>query len=424
MPLRAGLMIAMALMVAHARADGPYPPVRTVLRQAFATFGAVERAALSGDGRFVAFVSTKPLVPADRNSFRDVYVFDRERALLSLESITRDGESGNSGSGSPSLSADGRYLAFDSDASNLLARADRQVHSNVFVRDRTTGMIRLLSIAPDRGPSNGSSDRPVISADGNIVAFTTAATNLMSSSDGNGGERDVYRYRIDTSEVSRVSAADAAQDHTTMTFGPALSHDGHVMAFVTTAGAGVPDPFRLDVVVRDFTSSTVTCISCSEGARTTRRRAHSPSVSGDGRFVAFVLMTVNGQLSRTDIVLHDRRTSTSVVVTRDANGNSARPQMTADGRLVVFDSTASNLPCGPCTQRVADDNLVTDIYAFDRTTGTFMRQSGAHARWWTPSVSPVADALGTTIVFSSRQPFGDGDPTADFDLFVCTPACP
>ena len=92
--------------------------------------------------------------------------------------------------------------------------------------------------------------------------------------------------------------------------------------------------------------------------------------------------------------------------------------------MLAFESWASNLLCrGRCRDADIDENLLPDVYLFDRTTERFTRASGGSTTWWTPSLGPAIDGTGRTVVFSSREPFGPEDLTSDFDLFVCSPAC-
>ena len=124
---------------------------------------------------------------------------------------------------------------------------------------------------------------------------------------------------------------------------------------------------------------------------------------------------------RTDIVVHDRVGSRTVVITRTANASSARARISGNGRFVAFESLASNLSCNRrCGDESSDQNLVADIYLFDRVTGTFTRVSRDSQEWWTPSVGASLDAEGDSIAFSSRQPVDANDPTSDFDLFIRT----
>ena len=99
-------------------------------------------------------------------------------------------------------------------------------------------------------------------------------------------------------------------------------------------------------------------------------------------------------------------------------------RLSGDGRVIAFESWASNLLCtGRCRDADIDDNLLPDVYLFDRTTGRFRRAS-ADGAWWTPSIGPGINGTGRVVIFSSREPFGPEDLTSDFDLFVCSPVCP
>jgi Tol biopolymer transport system component len=124
---------------------------------------------------------------------------------------------------------------------------------------------------------------------------------------------------------------------------------------------------------------------------------------------------------RTDIALVDRTTLVTSVITRKANGSSGRPSISADGRFIVFQSQASNLECKRrCGPEETDENLLSDVYLFERETGTFTRLSGDPRSWWAPSVEPLVDGRGRVVVFSSRQPLSVEDTTTAFDLFIWT----
>ena len=173
------------------------------------------------------------------------------------------------------------------------------------------------------------------------------------------------------------------------------------------------------VYLRDVAAGTTTCISCDRAASTAA--AFAPDLSSEGRIVSFSSQTSS---NRSDIVVKDRATSTITVITRSANARSAASRLSGDGNIVAFESWASNLLCrGRCRDPEIDENLLPDVYLFDRTTGHLTRASGGNASWWTPSVGPVIDGRGQVVVFSSREPFGPEDTTADFDLFVCSPVC-
>jgi Tol biopolymer transport system component len=432
-PRIAGTSIALVAILGGGPAAAPegLGTGQLVLRQAETSRADIaDTAALSGDGRFVAFASSARLVPDDLNALRDVYVFDRAMATVTLESIAADGSAADGSSSGPSLSADGRYLAFESDARNLVRHGSQDLRRNIFVRDRASGETRLVSIGIHGVAANGLSANPVVSADGRVVAFTSDATNLVTGSNADGTHRDVYLYRRETGALSTIHPTGSPTPFMGNRFAPALSEDGRVLAFVATAPARGLTRSRsdtqfepLDVLVVNLDTGATACVSCGDIGRGTRR-AYSPSLTADGLVVAFVVERTKGGRQRTDVVVHDLPTSASVEITKSADASSVRPRISADGRVVVFESAASDVLCTrSCPAEAIDDNLVPDIFTFDREAGVFTRVSGALGRWLTPSVAPRLDARGETVVFSSRQPFGAADPTADFDLFVCPRVC-
>jgi Tol biopolymer transport system component len=152
-----------------------------------------------------------------------------------------------------------------------------------------------------------------------------------------------------------------------------------------------------------------------------------PALSADGRYVAFESLAALDRRDRNndrDVYIFDvaARTTTLVSMTskgQAANAASRRPALSDAGEVVAYQSLASNLGSRPgCPRTIRDTNLLPDVYAFDRGRSCVARISGSSsAEWWTPSVAPVIDSSGRTIVFSSAQPSDADDPTTDFDLF-------
>ena len=262
-----------------------------------------------------------------------------------------------------------------------------------------------------RRSERGASRNPTISGDGRIAAYVSNAKNLVGGPDADSPHSAVYLVRLNTGEVNRASSAGLA-------YGPRLSDDGRSVTFTTCtavapAAQGLPRGSVCGVFVRDIATGVTDCVGCSS-----LERAAEPHLSGDGRLVVFTRLSGSAPESRrTDVVLHDRTSLVTSVITRRANANSGRPRISGDGRFIAFQSQASNLECEPCPSSVADRNLLSDIYLFDRETETFRRVSGPES-WWVPSVSPWIDGRGRVVVFSSSQPLGPGDSTTDFDLFV------
>ena len=272
---------------------------------------------ISADGRYVAFASVASnLVANDTNGTTDVFVRDRQAGTTRRVSISSTGTQGNGGSYYPSISADGRYVAFESDATNLVA-SDTNGTTDIFVRDRQAGTTRRVSISSAELQGNGGSYYPSISADGRYVAFDSDATNLVAN-DTN-GTRDVFVRDRQAGTTTRVSISSAELQGNSYSYAPSISADGRYVAFQSDA---------TNLVANDTNgTSTSSCATAEPG--TTRR----VSISSAGT---------------------------------QGNGNSDSPSISADGRYVAFHSDATNL--------VADDtNGASDVFVRDRQAGTTTR---------------------------------------------------
>jgi Tol biopolymer transport system component len=413
----------------------PSPLQLVVLRQALPAStelsAATDGGAVSGDGRFVAFVSRAQLLSTATRGVDHVYVFDRLAGTVTLETAAADGSRSNGTSLHPRLSANGRYLVFASAATNLIAGPDTNGTPDIFVRDRLVATTKRVSLGRRGQESNDTSAWPAISNDGQVTVFASSATNLVDDTDANGDRRDIYLARLVRGELDRVSVdSNGRQPADGESFSPSISGDGRVVAFASTASLGQAAERRLPgavrppvaVFVRDLASGTTTCASCGGIADGIGRRAYDPQLSDDGRYVVFTVSHESGSRSisrRTDVAVHDRASSRTTVITRRANAGSTRPRISGNGQFIAFQSLASNLACEKrCAAEAVDENLLPDVYLFDRQTETFTRLSRGAEEWWAPSIAPWLDAEGRVVIFSSRQPVGPDDPTTDFDLFV------
>jgi TolB protein len=421
--LRLAMVLATVMLVGGWSGEGESS--RIVLRQGWAEAPPNSpSSAVSGDGRYVAFVSAARLLPIDTNTLDDIYILERATRQLTLATTPYSGAASDGTALSPQLNADGRYLAFNSLATVLTAAPDRNEADDVFVRNCATGVISRVSVGPGGQDANGRSAHPAISDDGRWVVFESTATNLVSSGDANGSGYDVYLADLDTATLTRVGLDEAGRQFG-RSFAPRISRNGRFVAFA--AAAGQSDPTRIDpsaipqVYLRDISTGRTVCLSCDLPAGGARLGAFAPDVNADGSVVAFA---VQSTAARSDIALYDQASETIRVITRGGNAQSTNPRVSGDGRVVAFESRASNLLCGKrCREAEIDENLLPDVYLFERTTARFRRASGARAPWWTPSLGPGIDRTGGVVIFSSREPFGPEDLTSDFDLFVCSPVC-
>jgi TolB protein len=394
---------------------------------------------ISLDGRFIAFASDARLVSEDTNTFTDIYVLDRLTSALTLESVATDSAAADEGSRRPGLSGDGRFLVFESSAGNLDTRRDEDGELDIFLRDRQARLTRRVSVGRRGEKTNGPSREPAMSADGRWIAFTSRATNLVEGPDANTGG-DVYLFEAQTGALSRASVSnDGSQPALGESFSPSLSGDGGLLAFVSTADFGAATtacaatPKQATraphVYLRKNGQRHVVCIDATVEHRRVKGRSYSPSLSPDGRHVAFVFdggSVGQGRGTVPQVHLHDLERSWTMLVSRaptggPANGGSARPALSAGGRFLAFESLASNLECsGRCPVEETDVNLLPDIYLLDVQAGKLRRLStgGGLGEWWAPSVAPAIDGSGRLVVFSSRQPRTRWDVDTGFDVYL------
>jgi Tol biopolymer transport system component len=399
---------------------------------------------ISADGRFLTFASYAPLLRGDTNGRSDIYVFDMSTRQLTMESALADGSPSNGDSFGPDISDDGRFLVFHS-SGRLTPRSGQDPTQQIVLRDRQLDITTVLSAneAGERG--NDDSSGAAISGDGRVVAFESHATNLAPGADGNGAASDVYAVTIGTRAIVRVSTTSTGRQHATgASFGPSISADGQLIAFTSSAWLDEehhrsprrtvksqplqPNGELRNVFVRDLARGTTRRIS-----RTNRGDPNGPSylpaISQDGRWIAFVSnatdLVTGDENELSDVFLHDLHTSKTSLVSRTAsgepaNGASSRPAISANGQYVAFESDASNLVCSRrCSARDLDINLLFDVFVFDHSSGVITRLSkDPESGWMEPSRSPAIDGRGNVIAFSSRRPTDGRDRRDDFDLFV------
>ena len=341
-------------------------------------------ASASAEGRYVAFTSSATnLVAGDTNAKRDVFVRDRATGATSRVSVGSGGVEANEGSDDARISADGRFVVFDSKASNLVANDTNGV-TDVFVHDRTTGVTTRESVGAAGAQASGTSEWPDISGDGRYVVFESTAADLVANDTK--GHRDIFvRDRV-AGTTTRVSVRTIEWsgvlldlEASAASYKPSISQDGHYVAFYSGADGLVAndDNSATDVFVRDIvnrTPASTTRVSVASGGVESNAGGGSshPRLSADGRFVAFESVATNFVTGDTnakrDIFVRDR---TAGVTTRvsvgsggaQSGGDSYQPAVSGDGRLVAFESAAAGIVAG-------DSNGKTDVFVYDRTAGT------------------------------------------------------
>ncbi len=380
-------------------------------------------AGMSADGRFVAFYSeASDLVADDTNGVADVFVRDRQTGTTQRVSVSSSGEQADGESRDPSISADGRYVAFWSFATNLVAD-DTNGRADVFVYDRQTSTIVRASVDSSGNQASNHCFFPVLSADGRFVAFESSAENLVTG-DTN-GLSDVFVRDLQAGTTERVSVDSGGGESDGDSNLASISADGRFVAFESTATNLVANDTngKKDVFVRDRQAGTTEIASVDSSGNFGDGDSRAAAISSDGRFVAFESAATNlvaGDGNGVhDVFVHDRDDGTTVRVSVDSagnegNGDSRNPSISSDGQLVAFVSSSSNL--------VADDtNGGDDVFVRNRAASTTERASVDSAGLQSNGQSADAwiSADGSRVVFGSNATnLVQGDTNGVFDVFV------
>jgi len=318
--------------------------------------GISNDSAISADGRFVAFVSQSTNLVAGVSG-QQVYLRDRQTGQTTLVSKSSSGVASNGGvNSSPAISSDGRYIAFISVATNLGVAGGNQ---QIYLHDRVTGITGLISKDNSAVPGDGASETPAINADGRYIAFASLSTNLGAA----GGNQQIYIHdRLTgangtTSLISKDSGATAGNGNSSA---PTISGDGRYVAFVSGATNIVTGFSGQQIYVHDRNTGANGTNSLISGDNSGtpnagNQNSSAPSISSDGRYVAFTSLATNLEtgVSGQQIYLHDRNGPTTSLVSRDNTGSlvegtgpSDTPSITSNGGFVAFFSQAPNLVTG------------------------------------------------------------------------------
>lgn len=377
---------------------------------------------LSANGRFIAFDSeASNLVLGDTNNRSDIFVRDTQTEQTTLVSVASDGTQSNDDSFVPSISADGRFVAFHSHANNLVPE-DADFDADIFVHDLLTGVTTIVSVDSAGNQSSGFNGRPSISATGRFVAFDSYASDLVLG-DTN-GDSDTFVHDRQTGVTTCVSVDSLG---TPVGGGePSISADGRFVAFASgDAGHLVPGDSNgfADIFVRDQIAGQTTRVSVdSTGAQSNGSSAY-PSMSADGHWIAFRFDGSNLVPGDTngfwDIFAHNTQTGLTVRVSVDSaamqsNNYSSYPSISADGRFVAYSSYASNLVAG-------DSNQQEDVFVRDVQSGTTARVSvasgGSEGDFY--SSEPSISTDGRYVVFhSGASNLLPGDTNGCLDIFM------
>jgi hypothetical protein len=425
--LRSLVVLAAGYLVAPRQATAQVVSRVSVDSSGAEADGSTIPALISADGRFVLLVSTASnLFANDTNGVQDVFVHDRSTGMTECVSVDPSGSPGNSKSGGsisvPSISADGRFVSFVSDATNLLTNL-KTSGSQIFVRDRSTGITELASVDSSGNESNGSCSNSWLSADGGLVAFDSLGSNLVAG-DTNGCY-DVFVRDRATGVTERVSVDSAGNQANQGGDLATISADGQVVSFSSTSTNLVASDKNnvQDAFVHDRRTGVTERVSVDSADIEGNDTSYARGMSLDGQIVLVTSLASNLVSNDTnrkqDVFVHDRATGMTERVSVDSTGGQSNDHsdgisVSADGRIVAFYSWASNLVSG-------DTNGVSDVFVHDRTSGITTRRSvdssGAEGNGESFGITMSAD--GQVVSFSSSATNLVGNDTNGvMDAFV------
>jgi Tol biopolymer transport system component len=377
---------------------------------------------LSADGRFVVFSSlASNLVEGDSNGVEDVFVRDQLSGAVRRVSVAADGTEGNSASQLPAISANGRYVAFTSQASTLMP-GDGGRH--VYVKDLYSGAVtRATALAdgslPPQAESNFTTLLSGLSADGRYVVFPSSRS--LAAGDNN-VHIDVYVKDMQTGALDLISSDSAGLVGDAASHFPAISADGRHVAFISTAGNLVPNfvanPLGNKIFIKDRqTRSTRLVSATSAGVAANGACGDAPALSADGRYVAFRCsspnLPANGPWTGERIFVKDMQSGALELISHPSYSNALVPAISADGRYVVFQQGRPGVGTG--------------VYVRDRQTQTLVNQhvtlagadAGGEAVSWEPRMWPAISADGRFVSFQSvNAQLVAPDLNAAADVFV------
>ncbi|MEV0275307.1 hypothetical protein AB0I22_02830 [Streptomyces sp. NPDC050610] len=376
---------AAVLLPAGAAWAGPGAPPHTervsVAADGTQADAASSTEAISGNGRFAVFTSAAAnLVPGDTNAEEDVFVKDLRTKRVERVSVAADGTQADGWSSDASISADGRYVAFASYAANLVPGDDNGAQ-DVFVRDRRTGRTERVGAGPAPGPQTYSAWMPSISADGRVVAFASRRAGLVPGDTND--VQDIFAYDRRTHTTRRVSVASDGTQANRASAQPVISADGRHIAFTSKAfnlepgepvrrepgGPSVAKPREYPSFVHDLRTGRTQALTVNWEGKTYGGRV--TSLSPDGRYAAFSSywpgVVKEAPLREGRVYVRDLHDGTTTLESLAQDGSQADSDSTGgkladDGRLLFFTSSATNLVPG-------DANKAADVFVRDRETG-------------------------------------------------------
>ncbi|MEL6505487.1 MAG: calcium-binding protein [Pseudomonadota bacterium] len=327
---------------------------------------------VSADGEHIVFTSrAENLVDGDFNNAADVFMHDTATGITKLISRHTDGTQADSDSFGATVSAGGRFVAYHSASANLVD-GDVNLTFDIFLFDNATNTTTLISTAADGTAANQASFNPVISADGRFIVYESLASNIVVGDVV--GTADLFLYDALTGTTTLISKNSDGIFGNGTSKGQSISADGRYITYDSAATNLVTDDTNNanDVFLFDRVTGTTTLVSKGPDGAVGTGPSDNASISANGKFIAYESSSTNLVGSDTnnainDVFVYDVENDTTTVVSKSTAGtqgnfNSFKPSISANGQYVAFESEATNLVSG-------DTNVVRDIFVHNRENG-------------------------------------------------------
>lgn len=377
--------------------------------------------ATTPDGRFVVFEAPPRLLPQDTNTFSDIYLKDMDTGTLTLVSIGTDGSVGNGPSVKPGISDDGRYVVFESRASNF-SDYDTNNSSDIFLRDVLLGTTTRVSVTSDLLPAVAGNFNPAISGNGLFVVYDSYADNLVPG-DYNVAQ-DVFMYTVATGETKRISTKSDGSEATGASYDPSINRVGTTVAFTSSAFDLVENDTNSvpDVFVKDIATGVVQRVSIGTDSAQGNDTSDSPSIDAEGDRIAFRSLasnfTSNDSVASPDVFVRSISASKTTLVSSTMSGLAGggyASHISTDGNYVAFLSDGADLAqhgrAGATTVYLRD--LVKQ-----NTERVSLNVSDQRSEGWRFWSGPVVSENGLFVVFESdASDLVSGDTNGMGDIF-------
>lgn len=361
---------------------------------------------ISGDAKLLVFESAaENLVEGDNNASNDLFLRNLHTGEVQLVSSDGNGAQGNAASSQATLSADSRFVAFTSQASNF-SEIDGSSNQDIYIKNLHTGQLVWASATAQNSQSNGDSQHPSLSANGNLLAFDSLASNLSPIDTNN--KSDIFLKNLKTGELRLISSNQQGVQGNGHSSHPLLSHDGRWLAFESDASNLVANDTngKRDIFMKDLQTGMIERLNLASNGQQDNGNAHLEAMSANGRILAFSSdgnnLSAGDSNQQTDIFIKNRdkvgveRVSVDSVG-RQANGTSHHADLSNDGRLISFSSNASNLIAN-------DGNLSEDIFIKDLQTGAIATVSEmANQAQASDSKLSALSGDGKVVIFHSQK---------------------